>query len=168
MFNAVEINSSFYRPHQMSTYQRWAASVPEDFRFAVKVPKAITHEHRLKGAGDIVKRFLTEVAGLDDRLGPLLLQLPPSLSFEPGTAVTFLVELRHRFPGSIVCEPRHASWFTDDVDGLLRELRIGRVSADPAPVPGAGRLAKPVLLSPAWITPDLLHFLHAGGSRQHF
>ena len=48
VLNAVEINSSFYRPHRTTTYERWAASVPEDFRFAVKVPKAITHEHRLK------------------------------------------------------------------------------------------------------------------------
>ncbi len=47
--NAVEINSSFYRPHRLATYERWAASVPEEFQFAVKIPKAITHEQRLKG-----------------------------------------------------------------------------------------------------------------------
>ena len=52
VFNAVEINSPFYRPHRTATYERWAASVPEDFRFAVKIPKAITHECRLKDAGE--------------------------------------------------------------------------------------------------------------------
>src|SRR5690349_10468566 len=63
VLDAVEINSSFYRPHRPATYERWAASVPEDFRFAVKVPKAITHERRLDGADDLLDRFLSEVAG---------------------------------------------------------------------------------------------------------
>ena len=65
ILDAVEINSSFYRPHRTATYERWAASVPEDFRFAVKVPKAITHERRLKDVGDLLDRFLSEVGGLD-------------------------------------------------------------------------------------------------------
>ncbi len=138
VFNAVEINSSFYRPHRPATYERWAASVPEEFRFAVKIPKAITHEHRLKKTGDLLGRFLSEVACLGPRLGPLLVQLPPSLSFEAGTSDVFLRELRSQAPGSIVCEPRHRSWFVPDVDELLNELRIARVAADPAPVPGAG------------------------------
>src|ERR687894_400456 len=58
VFNAVEINSSFYRPHRPATYERWAASVPEEFRFAVKIPKAIPHERRLKEAGDLMGHFL--------------------------------------------------------------------------------------------------------------
>ena len=86
ILNAVEINSSFYRPHRTATYERWAASVPEDFRFAVKVPKAITHERRLKDVGDLLDRFLSEVSGLGPKLGPLLVQLPPSLSFQAGIA----------------------------------------------------------------------------------
>ena len=138
VLNAVEINSSFYRPHRTGTYERWAASVPEEFRFAVKIPKAITHERRLKEAGDLLDRFLLEVAGLGPRLGPLLVQLPPSLAFQDSVADRFLADLRSRIAGSIVCEPRHASWFTPDVDGLLGELRVARVAADPAPVAGAG------------------------------
>ena len=134
----MEINSSFYRPHRTATYERWAASVPEEFRFAVKIPKAITHERRLKEAGDLLDRFLLEVAGLGPRLGPLLVQLPPSLAFQDSVADRFLADLRSRIAGSIVCEPRHASWFTPDVDGLLGELRVARVAADPAPVAGAG------------------------------
>ncbi|MFC1457065.1 DUF72 domain-containing protein [Microvirga arabica] len=137
VLNAVEINSSFYRPHRPATYERWAASVPEDFRFAVKMPKAITHERRLKDVGDLLDRFLSEVGGLGPKLGPLLVQLPPSLSFQPGVADGFLNGLRSRVEGSIVCEPRHPSWFTPEVEALLDELRIARVAADRAPVPGA-------------------------------
>jgi len=137
VLNAVEINTSFYRPHRTATYERWAASVPEDFRFAVKIPKAITHERRLVNASDLLDRFLSEVTGLGPKLGPLLVQLPPSLSFQPGIADRFLGELRSRIDGGIVCEPRHASWFTPKVEALLAELRIARVAADPAPTPGA-------------------------------
>src|SRR4029078_10043559 len=61
IFNAVEINSSFYRPHRRATYERWAASVPAEFRLAVKVPKAVTHERRLEDAGDRLDHFLSEV-----------------------------------------------------------------------------------------------------------
>jgi uncharacterized protein YecE (DUF72 family) len=135
--NTVEINSSFYRPHQTATYERWAASVPEEFRFAVKVPKAITHEHRLKDVDDLLDRFLSEVSGLGPKLGPLLVQLPPSLTFQPGVADQFLKNLRSRVESGIVCEPRHQSWFVPEVEALLDELRIARVAADPAPIPGA-------------------------------
>jgi len=137
VLNAVEINSSFYRPHRTATYERWAASVPDAFRFAVKVPKTITHERRLKDAGDLLDRFLAEVGGLGPKLGPLLVQLPPSLSFQLGIADPFLRELRRRVAGGVVCEPRHASWFVPEVEALLDGLRIARVAADPAPVPGA-------------------------------
>ncbi|AWN40439.1 DUF72 domain-containing protein [Methylobacterium durans] len=136
-FDAVEINTSFYRPHRVATYERWAAAVPEPFRFAVKVPRAITHERRLENADAPLARFLGEVAGLGPKLGPLLLQLPPSLPFQAGTGGGFLQRLRHAVPGSIVCEPRHVSWFAPDVDALLADLRIARVAADPAPVPQA-------------------------------
>lgn len=138
VFDTVEINSSFYRPHRPATYERWAASVPDGFRFSVKVPKAITHERRLKAAHDLVERFLSEASGLGPKLGPLLVQLPPSLPFEAGASDTFLHELRSRVAGEIVCEPRHRSWLSPEVDALLDELRIARVAADPAPVPGAG------------------------------
>ena len=108
VLNAVEINSSFYRPHRTATYERWAASVPEAFRFAVKIPKTITHEHLLKDTGDLLDRFLSEAEGLGPKLGPLLVQLPPSLTFQSGIADRFLSELRSRVAGNIVCEPRHA------------------------------------------------------------
>jgi uncharacterized protein YecE (DUF72 family) len=138
VLNAVEINTSFYRPHRTATYERWAAAVPDSFRFAVKIPKTITHERRLKESREPLGRFLSEVIGLGPKLGPLLVQLPPSLAFQDDVSDTFLGGLRDRFPGGIVCEPRHASWFTPKVEELLNELRIARVAADPAPVPGAG------------------------------
>ena len=77
-FDGVEINSSFYRPHRLSTYQRWADDVPDHFRFAVKMPKTITHEGRLRDVAEPLQRFLGEIAGLGDKLGPVLIQLPPA------------------------------------------------------------------------------------------
>jgi uncharacterized protein YecE (DUF72 family) len=135
--DAVEINSSFYRPHRPQTYARWRASVPEHFRFAVKVPKSITHERRLKDAGELLTKFLSEVAELGDKLGPLLVQLPPSLNYEKGVTIAFLATLRECFTGQVVCEPRHPSWFTPDVDVLLTHFQVARVAADPAILPQA-------------------------------
>jgi uncharacterized protein YecE (DUF72 family) len=134
---AVEINSSFYRPHKPATYARWAASVPAEFRFAVKVPREITHIRKLAAATDVLDRFLSEATVLGDRLGPLLVQLPPSLDFDTARADGFFSALRTRFDGLVVCEPRHETWFTDAVDALLAGFRVARVAADPAPVPRA-------------------------------
>ena len=134
----VEINSSFYRPHLPQTYARWGASVPETFRFCVKIPKEITHRLRLKRAGPALRAFLREVAELRRRLGCLLLQLPPSLAFEPRVAQGFLRTLRKLHGGNVVVEPRHASWFTPAAESSLRRFRIGRVAADPPRAPGDG------------------------------
>ena len=92
----VEINSSFYRPHQPRTYARWAASVPEGFRFAVKLPREISHERRLRDAMQPLEQFLEGVLELGGKLGPLLLQLPPSLVYDTATAEAFLRGLRAR------------------------------------------------------------------------
>lgn len=134
----TEVNSSFYRPHKPETWARWAASTPSGFRFAVKLPKAISHEARLAGADAALERFLAEAGMLGDRFGPLLVQLPPSLRFDRAVAEEFFAILRARFDGDVVCEPRHASWFTDGAESLLVAHRVARVAADPAPVPGAG------------------------------
>ena len=136
-FPAVEINSSFYRPHRPETYARWAASTPESFRFAVKAPKEITHTRRLKDVDAPLERFLAEAAALGEKLGPLLVQLPPSLQFEADVAEEFFRVLRRRFSGGAVCEPRHPTWFTPEVDRLLTGFEVGRVAADPSPVPAA-------------------------------
>ena len=136
-FDAVEINSSFYRPHRETTYRRWAASVPEGFQFAVKVPRSITHARRLTESELLLDAFQLECAELGHTLGPLLLQLPPSLQFDERVVAGFLNMLRTRFEGDVVCEPRHASWFSDEADALLAKHRVARVAADPAVVPRA-------------------------------
>lgn len=134
VFDAVEINSSFYRPHRPQTYARWAQSVPEGFRFAVKMPKAISHGERLRGCVDDLDGFLAQVRELGPTLGVLLLQLPPSLAFERRSACAFFDALRARHAGPVACEPRHASWFVAGVDADLRERGIARAAADPARV----------------------------------
>ena len=136
-FNAVEINSCFYRPHRRATYERWATTVPHDFRFAVKLPKVITHGSRFVDIVAPLERFLGEVTGLGDKLGPVLVQLPPSFAFDEALARSFFDELRARFDGQAVLEPRHETWFTSEVEELLVEYRVGRVAADPARVPAA-------------------------------
>jgi uncharacterized protein YecE (DUF72 family) len=137
LFNCVEINSCFYRPHRFGTYERWAASVPEDFRFSVKLPKVITHEARLVAAGPALEQFLSETSGLGAKRGPILVQLPPSFAFDSIAAGSFFKELRRRFEGGVVLEPRHETWFTEEVESMLRDYRVARVAADPARVPVA-------------------------------
>ncbi len=137
VFDAVEIDSSFYRPHQRKTYARWASSTPRDFRFAVKMPKIISHQKRLRGCSVELDAFLEQVGGLGDKLGVLLLQLPPGFAFEPEIVSAFFDLLRGNCGAAVACEPRHASWFHAKADWLLRDLGVARVGADPARVPRA-------------------------------
>ncbi|HEY0199848.1 MAG TPA: DUF72 domain-containing protein [Rhodanobacter sp.] len=132
VFNAVEINSSFYRPHLPATYRRWSATVPKSFRFAVKMPRTISHMARLRDCRTALESFLDEVGYLDGKLGCLLLQLPPSLAFDPAVVLPFFDLLRQLHRGPVACEPRHASWFHGKVNAALRERGITRVAADPA------------------------------------
>lgn len=138
VFGGVEINSSFHRPHRASTWERWAASVPASFRFAVKLPKAISHERKLADCGDLVARFVEETAPLGEKLAVLLLQLPPKLAFDSALAEDFLALLANLSDAGIACEPRHPSWFETDAQALLARLGVARVAADPAIVPEAG------------------------------
>ena len=135
----VEINTSFYRRHALATYQRWARHAPRTFRFAVKLPRLITHDQRLRATRAPLQEFLTDLAGLGTRLGPLVVQLPPSLAFERRVADTFFRLLRGLHTGHVVCEPRHVSWFEPTADSLLQRYRVGRVAADPAIVPAAAQ-----------------------------
>jgi len=135
--SCVEVNSSFYRSHRPETWSRWGAIVPHDFRFSVKVPRTITHERALVDCGDPIAKLLDETAGLGDKLGVLLVQMPPKLVFDSAIAGTFLHQLTAATAARVVCEPRHASWFADEADDLLASLRIARVAADPARVPAA-------------------------------
>lgn len=130
-FTATEINSTFYRPHQPQTYERWAHSVPADFRFCAKLPKAITHEQRLVDSEALMSRFLEEASPLGAKLACLLVQLPPSLAFKDEVAGQFLAALRRHWPGHAALEPRHASWFGPEAERLLLDFKVARVLADP-------------------------------------
>jgi uncharacterized protein YecE (DUF72 family) len=139
--HAVEINSSFHRPHMRKTWERWAATTPPNFRFSVKLPRTITHEAKLASTGALLQTFLDQALGLGTKLGPLLIQLPPSLAFDEPLAYDFLTTLRELYPAPdaahdpttnpAALEPRHASWFTPAADQLLRSFAIARVAADP-------------------------------------
>ena len=133
----AEINSSFHRPHASTTYAKWASGTPAPFRFAVKVPRAITHDLKLRRARQPLGRFLSETAGLGKKRGPLLVQLPPSLALEPRVASTFFMLLRDGYRGPIVCEPRHETWFTQTAERLLIRHHVARVATDPVPAKGA-------------------------------
>lgn len=135
---AVEINSSFYRLHRPETYARWAASTPASFRFAVKCPRAITHEARLAGAEVALADFIAQAGALGEQWAVLLVQLPPSLAFDADVARHFFREVRNQFGAAVVCEPRHASWFTPEADALLRRAWVSRAAADPARTPAGG------------------------------
>ena len=131
VLDCAEINTSFYRPHQPTTYARWADSLPEHFRFSVKLPRTITHELRLKHYTAELERFAGEVAHLEDKLGCVLVQLPPSLRFDASVAASFFDDLRTYFQGMLAFEARHPSWFGEAATALLRARRITRVRADP-------------------------------------
>lgn len=155
----TEINSSFHRPHAPATYARWAAATPPAFRFAVKVPRLITHDQRLRRARAALARFLDETSALGEKRGPLLVQLPPSFAFERRVATRFFDLLRQSYEGPAVCEPRHATWFQPMVSALLARFEVARVAADPPPAAGAE--------SPGgW--PGIIYFRQHGSPRKYW
>lgn len=138
-FPVVEINSSFHRSHRSTTWERWRDSVPAEFRFAVKVPKQITHERKLVDCSEQLKSFVAEAGLLGEKLAVLLVQLPPKLAFEETAAAGVFAEIRSLSSARIACEPRHPSWFNEQVDAWLEQLGISRVAADPSICPEAAR-----------------------------
>jgi uncharacterized protein YecE (DUF72 family) len=130
-FSCVEINSSFYRPHQAGTYAKWREETPAAFRFSVKMPQSITHESHLKRCAADVDRFYQEIENLQPKLAVVLVQLPPSLEFSSRSVRAFFNRLPTHRRTRVVCEPRHSSWFTRTAEGVLREAGVARVAADP-------------------------------------
>jgi uncharacterized protein YecE (DUF72 family) len=159
VFPAVEINTTFYRPHRPETFERWAASVPDGFRFSLKTHRAITHFRRLKNTDQLLARFFEASARLGRRRGPVVVQLPPTLGYEEDVARGFFRTLRRLYPGPVACEPRHPSWFVPAVESLLEEFEIARVAADP---PRARVDARPG----GW--PGLAYFRLHGSPRMYF
>jgi uncharacterized protein YecE (DUF72 family) len=136
-FACVEINSSFYRPHQSATYARWRDETPASFRFSAKMPRSVTHESHLKRCAAEVARFYEEIAALQPKLAAVLVQLPPSLEFNARTVRAFFNSVPRVRGTKVVCEPRHPSWFTKTAETALRHAEVTRVAADPARCPGA-------------------------------
>ena len=122
-FSTVEIDSTFYGTPRRSTVQRWRELAPRGFRFAAKFPREITHEKNLVSCRREAEAFVRTMEGLGDKLGPLLLQLPPDFSVEGRDVLrSFLDEL----PGGprYAVEVRHRSWVGSDLPDVLRERRV--------------------------------------------
>lgn len=131
VFNGVEVNSTFYRRHKTSTFERWAGTTPEGFRFAVKLPKEITHQHAMKDVRRSFEIFLHDISALGEKRGPLLCQLPPFLRFDPERFEAAFEAMRVLDQGPIVIEARHKSWASEHAVELLQRYSIDRVLADP-------------------------------------
>ena len=153
-FATVESNNAFYRLPERDTFVEWRARTPDDFVMAVKVSRYLTHVRRLRDPGEPVRRFVSRVRGLEEKLGPVLLQLPPTLQADPGKLEATLAE----FPRTmrVVVEPRHASWWTDPVRDLLTRYHAALCWAD--------RGSRPI--TPLWRTAEFGYLrLHHGRAR---
>ena len=135
--DCVEINSSFYRRHRPDTWRRWADAVPDGFRFSVKLPKTITHLSGLETCEPLIDEFADDVSGLGAKLAVVLVQLAPKHAVDAAVTRRFFAALRARVDAAVVVEPRHPSWFAEDIDALLTDSGVSRVAADPAVVPAA-------------------------------
>ncbi|MGJ5750483.1 uncharacterized protein YecE (DUF72 family) [Streptomyces puniciscabiei] len=142
LFATVEVNNAFYRLPSRENFEAWRDRVPEDFVVAVKASRYLTHIKRLKDPEEPVDRLMSHAAGLGDRLGPVLLQLPPTLRADPMLLDACLA----CFPSGtrVAVEPRHDSWWTPEVRDVL--------SARGAALCWADVLARPV--TPLWRTTD--------------
>ena len=118
-FSTVEVNNTFYRMPTPSTFQNWAAEVPDDFAFVLKASQRITHIRRLKDVGESVEFLARNAEGLGAKLGPFLFQLPPNLRKDGDVLRNFLKTLPAGMRAAV--EFRHASWFDDETFAALRE-----------------------------------------------
>jgi uncharacterized protein YecE (DUF72 family) len=152
-FATVESNNAFYRLPSREQFAAWAKATPDDFSMAVKMSRYLTHIKRLREPEEPVARFLDRVRGLGRKLGPVLLQLPPTLRAD----LELLAVALERFPAGVrvAVEFRHDSWWTDETRTLLEQHGAALCLAD--------RDSKPV--APLWRTTDWTYLrLHAGGA----
>jgi len=153
-FSTVELNNSFYRLPTRERFTRWAAQTPDDFQFAVKASRYISHLTRLRDPADPLARLLESAEGLGPKLGPLLVQLPPTFHIDLDRLERFLRELpsRHRW----VLEVRHPSWRVPETWSLLARFQVALC------VPVGGRV-QPDLVTTAPFTYIRMHAGSAGG-----
>jgi uncharacterized protein YecE (DUF72 family) len=135
VLNSVEINSSFYRHHKAVTYKKWSDSVPKDFKFSVKLSKIFTHQQELKVDPKELEPVLGAIGELGEKWEALLVQLPPSLAFDEGSAEKFFTAVRRQFSGLLALEPRHETWVSDPALALQKRFSLTHVHADPSPLP---------------------------------
>jgi uncharacterized protein YecE (DUF72 family) len=130
LFPIVEINVTFYRLPPIPVVASWVRRTPKGFRFTAKFPQTITHDQRLVGSQAELGRFLEVLRPLreNDRFLAALLQLPPSLPFEPATVRAFYESLPQDLP--VAVEFREPSWLAKESFDLLREFRFGHVVVD--------------------------------------
>jgi uncharacterized protein YecE (DUF72 family) len=150
-FATVEVNNAFYRLPEKSTFEQWRERTPDDFVMAVKMSRFLTHVKRLRDPAEPVSRFLDRAAGLRSKLGPVLLQLPPTLKGDPGALEQTLAQFPRHV--EVVVEPRHPTWFTDETRAVLEKHRAALCWAD--------RKGRP--LHPLWQTADFGYIrMHEG------
>lgn len=151
IFNMVEINSSFYRHHSENTYRKWNTLTPNRFRFSIKMNREITHQF---GLNVDPKKYLDRFRAIFsmEKLGCLLVQLPPSMEYSDNVAWGFLSELRSIYEGVIAVEPRHISWAKSEAIQLFQDLCLTKVEADPDPCPWPVKM------------PDLPRYIRLHGS----
>ena len=155
-FATVESNNAFYRLPERATFESWARRTPSEFVWAVKMSRYLTHIKRLRDPAEPVARFLERAAGLGDKLGPVLVQLPPTLKADLGALEATLELLATRV--KVAVEFRHTTWFTDEVRGVLESHGAALCLAD--------RDSRPV--SPLWRTTEWGYLrLHAGAATPH-
>jgi uncharacterized protein YecE (DUF72 family) len=134
IYNAVEINTTFYGPQPAAQIQRWLAATPAEFRFTLKAPKRVTHDLRLKNADMEMRAFLDSALGLGEKLGAVLLQLPPSFkASDKPDLEAFLSMLRSgpfRDGPRYAIEFRHPSWHVPETAALLRAYQVCWVATD--------------------------------------
>jgi uncharacterized protein YecE (DUF72 family) len=129
VFNAVELDTTFYAAPRQSSVQAWAASTPPEFRFCAKTPRLITHELGLKDAQGLMLEFVESLTPLQDKLGPILIQLPPKYTEENYSVLReFLEYLPQAYKFAI--EFRHRSWYNAKTAELLSLFNICWVSVD--------------------------------------
>ncbi|MER6012835.1 DUF72 domain-containing protein [Streptomyces bluensis] len=154
-FATVELNNAFYRLPSRENFESWRDRIPLDFVVAVKASRFLTHIKRLKDPEEPVHRLMSHATGLGDRLGPVLLQLPPTLRADPGLLDACLA----CFPSGtrVAVEPRHDSWWTPEVREALQKRGAALCWADVR--------AQPV--TPLWRTTDWGYVrFHEGRARQ--
>ncbi len=136
-FRTVEINHTFYRMPSERILREWAGSVPAGFHFALKLNQKLTHVQKLRDCEELVERFLAaaRALGSQQRLGPILVQLPPHFRADLPTLDGFLRLAPPLFRFAL--EVRHRSWHTDDTYALLRQhgvaLCLAETDEEPAP-----------------------------------